>query len=152
VSADRSFIADARRYKHMFGGAMRQAGIIAAAGLYAFDHNIERLAEDHTNAKILARGLSEIAGIRIEVEHVETNIVFFDVAGLGITAKEAVERLNAHNVRMGATGRTLIRAVTHLDVSQSDVERAVEIAQAVLGKIPSRGQVERGKAGTPGAE
>ena len=86
------------------------------------------------------------------MEHVETNIVFFDVAGLGITAKEAVERLNAHNVRMGATGRTLIRAVTHLDVSQSDVERAVEIAQAVLGKIPSRGQVERGKAGTPGAE
>lgn len=164
VSGDRSFIAEARRYKHMFGGAMRQAGIIAAAGLYAFDHNIERLAEDHTNAKILARGLSEIPGIRIEVEHVETNIVFFDVAGLGITAKEAVERMNAHDVRMGATGRTLIRAVTHLDVSQPDVERAVEIAQAVLGKVPSRGQAERGpvpplrgqadrgKAGTPGAE
>jgi threonine aldolase len=158
VSGDRSFIADARRYKHMFGGAMRQAGIIAAAGIYAFDHNIARLAEDHTNAKILARGLSEIPGIRIEVEQVETNIVFFDVAGLGITAKEAVERLNAHNVRMGATGRTLIRAVTHLDVSQSDVERAVEIAQAVLGRVPFRGQAERGpvpdrgKAGTPGAE
>ncbi len=156
VCGDRSFIAEARRYKHMFGGAMRQAGIIAAAGLYAFDHNIDRLAEDHTNAKILARGLSEIPGVRIEVEHVETNIVFFDVAGLGITAKEAVERLSAHNVRMGATGRTLIRAVTHLDVSQSDVERAVEVAQAVLAPSrpapPSRGQADRGKAGTPGAE
>jgi threonine aldolase len=122
---------------------MRQAGIIAAAGLYALDHNIERLAEDHTNAKILARGLAEIRGIGIEVEHVETNIVFCDVAGLGITAQEAAARLLARGIRMGATGRTRIRAVTHLDVSQQDVERAVEVAQEVLGKA---------KAGTPGAE
>ena len=143
VAGDRVFIKEARRYKHLFGGAMRQAGIIAAAGLYALDHNIERLAEDHTNAKILARGLAEIRGIAIEVEHVETNIVFFDVAGLGITAQEAVARLVARGVRMGATGRTRIRAVTHLDVSQQDVERAVEVAQEVLGKA---------KAGTPGAE
>jgi threonine aldolase len=147
VSGDRAFIAEARRYKHMFGGAMRQAGIIAAAGLYALDHNIDRLAQDHTNAKILARGLSEIPGIRIDVEHVETNIVFFDVAGLGITAKEAVDRMKAQGVRMGASGRTLIRAVTHLDISQADVERAVEVAQAALGKAPVKG-----KAGTPGAE
>ena len=143
VCGDRAFVAEARRYKHMFGGAMRQAGIIAAAGLYALDHNIDRLAQDHTNAKILARGLAEIPGVRIDVQHVETNIVFFDVSGLGITAKEAVERMKAQGVRMGATGRTLIRAVTHLDASQPDVERAVEIAQAVLGKQ---------KAGTPGAE
>ena len=143
VAGDRAFIKEARRYKHLFGGAMRQAGIIAAAGLYAFDHNIERLAEDHTNAKILARGLAEIRGIGIEVEHVETNIVFFDVAGLGITAQEAVARLLARGIRMGATGRTRIRAVTHLDVSQQDVERAVEVAQEALGKA---------KAGTPGAE
>jgi len=142
VAGDRAVIKDARRYKHLFGGAMRQAGIIAAAGLYALDHNVDRLAEDHTNAKILARGLAEIPGIRIEVEHVETNIVFFDVAGLGITAKDAVERLREQGVRMGATGQTQIRAVTHLDVSQADVERAAEIAQKVLG---------RAKAKTPGA-
>lgn len=155
VAGDRAFIAEGRRFKHMFGGAMRQAGIIAAAGLYALDHNIDRLAEDHTNAKILARGLAEIPGISITIEHVESNIVFFDVAGLGITAKEATERMATRGVRMGATGRTRIRAVTHLDVSQSDVERAVEIAQAVLGKAlvpPLRGQADRGKAGTPGAE
>ena len=136
IAGDRAFIAEARRYKHMFGGAMRQAGIIAAAGLYALDHNIDRLADDHTNAKILARGLSEIPGIRLDVEHVETNIVFFDVADLGITAKDAVARLLERGVRMGATGRTLIRAVTHLDVSQADVERSVDIAQEVLGKTP----------------
>jgi len=138
VAGDRALIKEARRYKHLFGGAMRQAGIIAAAGLYALDHNIDRLAEDHTNAKILARGLAEIPGIHVEVDHVETNIVFFDVAGLGITAKDAVERLRAQGVRMGATGRTLIRAVTHLDVSQSDVERAAEIAQQVLAKAKAR--------------
>ncbi len=136
IAGDRAFIAEARRYKHMFGGAMRQAGIIAAAGLYALDHNIERLAEDHTNAKILARGLSEIPGIRIDLEDVETNIVFFDVGGAGVTAKEAVARLAERGVRMGATGRTLIRAVTHLDVSQAEIERSVEIAQEVLGKAP----------------
>ncbi|HYM91003.1 MAG TPA: beta-eliminating lyase-related protein, partial [bacterium] len=142
LAGDRALIKQALRYKHLFGGAMRQAGIIAAAGLYALDHNIDRLAEDHTNAKILARGLAEIPGVRVEIEHVQTNIVFFDVAGLGITAKDAVERLRAQGVRMGATGRTLIRAVTHLDVSQSNVERAAEIAQQVLGKAQAK---------TPGA-
>jgi threonine aldolase len=141
VAGDREFIQEARRYKHLFGGAMRQAGIIAAAGLFALDHNVERLAEDHANASILARGLAEVPGIRIDVEHVETNIVFFDVAGTGLTAQEAVARLRARGVRVGAAGRTRIRAVTHLDVSQADVERAVAIAQEVLGKA---------RAGLPG--
>ena len=142
VAGDRAFIKEARRFKHLFGGAMRQAGIIAAAGLYALDHNVARLAEDHMTAKMLARGLAEIRGIGIDVEHVETNIVFFDVAGLGITAQAAAAALLARGVWVGAAGRTRIRAVTHLDVSQADVERAVEIAHEVLGKA---------KAGTPGA-
>lgn len=129
----RGFIEDARRYKHLFGGAMRQAGIIAAAGLYALDHNVERLAEDHTHAKILARGLAEIPGIAIDVAHVDTNLVFFDVTETGLTAAEVVARLLARGVRMGANTRTRIRAVTHLDVTQADVERAVAIAQEVLG-------------------
>ena len=137
IAGDRALMGEARRHKHMFGGAMRQAGIIAAAGLYALDHNIDRLAEDHTNAKLLARGLSEIRGVRIEVEHVETNIVFFDVASLGITAKDAVTRMQARGVRMGATGKTLIRAVTHLDVTQADIEWAVKVAHEVLGKAPA---------------
>jgi threonine aldolase len=143
VAGGRGFIDEARRFKHLFGGAMRQAGIIAAAGLYALDHHVTRLADDHTNAKILARGLAEIPGIQINVEHVETNMVFFDVAGLGITAQEAVGRLLKEGVRMGAAGRTRIRAVTHLDVTQAQVEHAVEVARRVLG---------RAKAGTPGGE
>jgi len=142
VAGDRAFLKAALRYKHLFGGAMRQAGIIAAAGLYALDHHVDRLAEDHTNARILARGLAEISGIGIEVAHVETNIVFFDVAGLGLTAQEAASRLEPRGVRVQAAGKTLIRAVTHLDVSQADTERAVAIIQEVLG---------RAKAGTPGA-
>ncbi len=141
VAGDREFMAEALRYKHLFGGAMRQAGIIAAAGLYALDHNVERLAEDHTHARILARGLAEIPGIHINVAHVETNIVFFDVARTGLTAAEAASGLLARGVRVGAMGRSLVRAVTHLDISQADVERAVAIAQQVLGKA---------RAGTPG--
>ena len=141
VAGDREFIAEALRYKHLFGGAMRQAGIIAAAGLYALDHNVERLVEDHGNARILARGLAEIHGITLDVAHVETNIVFFDVAGTGLTAGEVAARLLTRGVRVGAMGKTLIRAVTHLDVSRADVERAIEIIQAVLTKA---------RAGTPG--
>jgi threonine aldolase len=134
VAGDREFIAEALRYKHLFGGAMRQAGIIAAAGLYALDHNVERLADDHANARILARGLAEIPGIELTVDHVETNIVFFDVAGTGLTAGEAAARLVARGVRIGAMGRSRMRAVTHLDVSRADVERAVSVAQGVLAK------------------
>ena len=134
LAGGRGFINDARRYKHMFGGAMRQAGIIAAAGLYALDHNVDRLAEDHTHAKILARGLAEIPGIAIEIAHVETNLVFFDVQGTGLSAKDVVERLLARGVRRGASSRTRVRAVTHMDVSQADVERAGAVAQDVLGK------------------
>lgn len=138
VAGDREFIREARRYKQLFGGAMRQAGIIAAAGLYALDHNVERLAEDHANAQLLARGLAGIPGIRLDVERVETNMVFFDVAGTGLTAQEVVDRLLARGVRMGAVGRTLIRAVTHLDVSRDDVERAVAVAQEVLGQVQAQ--------------
>ena len=105
VAGDREFIKDARRYKRsVLGGAMRQAGVIAAAGLYALDHNVARLPEDHTNAKILAGGLAEIPGVALNVAHVESNLVFFDVAGTGLTAKEVVDRLAARGVRMGASG------------------------------------------------
>ena len=110
---------------------MRQAGIIAAAGLFALEHNVERLAEDHAHAKILARGLAGIPGI--EVEPVEPNLVFFGVARTGLSAADVVARLGARGVRMGASSRTRIRAVTHLDVTRADVERAVTIAQETLG-------------------
>ena len=79
-------MAKARRMKHLFGGAMRQAGIVAAAGLYALDHHVERLADDHANARRLAEGLVE-AGLPVDLEQVETNFVFLDVGALGLAAR-----------------------------------------------------------------
>jgi threonine aldolase len=134
LAADRETIERARHYKSMFGGAMRQAGIIAAAGIYALDHNVERLATDHEHARILAQGLTEIPSIRINPAEVETNIVFFDIAETGRTAQEITERMKGHGVRMsaGAFGPTRIRALTHLDISKADVEQAVNVVAKVI--------------------
>lgn len=114
-----------RRLRRMFGGGMRQAGILAAAGLYALDHHIERLAGDHTNAKTLAAALADIPGIAIDPAHVETNIVIFDIAKSGFTPAQAVEELKKEGVLVVPFGKTLLRAVTHLDVSSKDIEWAV---------------------------
>ncbi|MCJ7593972.1 MAG: threonine aldolase family protein [Desulfobacterales bacterium] len=133
LAGSKSFIRDAWRWKHQFGGAMRQAGIIAAGAVYALGHHVERLAEDHENAKFLAEGLARIQGIR--VEPAETNLVFFDVSGLGITAQTFNERLTERGLRVSVLGNTLARAVTHLDVSRSQVEEALEIMGDVVRKI-----------------
>ena len=133
LAGDRETMERARRFKHMFGGAMRQAGIIAAAGIYALEHNVERLADDHANARRLADGLSEIPGIQITPSEVETNLVFFDVSGTGRTPAELHQGLSARGVRMGSPSGTRWRAVTHLDVSRADVERAVEAMEEVVG-------------------
>jgi threonine aldolase len=127
-------IERARRYKQMFGGAMRQAGIIAAGGIYALEHNIKRLAEDHEHAQLFARGLLEIPGIQLNPTEVETNIVFFDVSETGLTAQEFNEQMKADDVRMaaGGYGSTLLRAVTHLNISKLDVDRVLELAANVI--------------------
>jgi threonine aldolase len=117
----------ARRYKHLYGGAMRQAGIIAAAGVYALRHNVERMADDHANAKLLAQGLSEIPGIQIHVDDIETNIVHFDVSETGRTGAEVNDAITSRGARMGGGSGPRMRAVTHLDVSRADIERTVEI-------------------------
>ena len=106
-SAD--FIAQAWRWKQRIGGAMRQAGIVASAGVYALENNVERLAEDHANARLLADRLAELPGIAIDPETVETNIVFFDVAGTDMTAGQVAEGLAEHGVRVGPMGESLIR-------------------------------------------
>lgn len=132
LAGSKDFIRKAWRFKHQFGGAMRQAGIIAAAGVYALRHHVDRLEEDHGNARLLARGLAEIPGIC--VEPVETNILFFDVSGLGMTADAFCQRLLEQGVRMVPVERTRIRAVTHLDVNRSDIEYAVEAAGKAAGR------------------
>jgi threonine aldolase len=132
IAGSREFIAEAWRLKQQMGGAMRQAGIIAAGGVFALRHHVKRLAEDHANARRLAEGLAALPGVKLDPSTVETNLVFFDVTG-ALDAATVVERLLARGVRMGALGPRTIRAVTHLDVSAEQVERALVAARAVLG-------------------
>lgn len=133
LTGARDFIEEARRYKQIFGGAMRQAGIVAAAGVYALEHHIERLAEDHANARRLANGLADIGGISIRPVEVETNIVMFDVAGIGMSRAEFFRRIEAEGVRMsGRLTPTGVRAVTHLDITQADVDRALQVVSDVV--------------------
>ena len=129
IAGSREFIAEAWRLKQQMGGAMRQAGIIAAGGLYALRHHVKRLAEDHANARRLAEGLAELPGVVVDPASVETNIVIFDVPR---DAEAAITALLARGVRMGAMGPRTIRAVTHLDVSPAQIERALDAARAVF--------------------
>ena len=140
LAGSRDFIAAARRYKQLFGGAMRQAGVAAAGCLYALDHHVGRLAEDHEHARLLAHGLDAIDGIEVRNAAPETNMVFFDVSGLGLSNREFVDRLAAAGVRMGGAGGR-IRAVTHLDVSRQGVETALD----AIGEIASTARGSRGR-------
>jgi threonine aldolase len=122
---------NARRLKHLFGGAMRQAGIVAAAGVYALDNHVERLAEDHARAKRLALGLAE-AGLAVDPQSVETNFVQIDVSPL--SQQEAIGRLAEQGVGLSATIHpTLLRALTHLDVDDDDIDGALEAIPRALG-------------------
>ena len=133
LAGSREFIAEAWRWKHRLGGAMRQAGIIAAAGIYAFEHNVDRLADDHANAKFLAEGIGEVPGIELIRTPVETNIVIFSVANTGMTAAEFARLMREeHGVRMSPYVDPLtIRAVTHLDVSRDDCIKGIAAVNAV---------------------
>ncbi|MGH3931025.1 MAG: threonine aldolase family protein [Pseudonocardiaceae bacterium] len=122
-------VEEAWRYKKMMGGALRQAGIAAAGCLWALDHHVDRLAEDHTNARILAEGLAELSAVTLDSATVETNIVVF---GLTDASRFCARLETEHGVRMGVLGPDLVRAVTHHDVDIVAVRRAVDAAAAVL--------------------
>ena len=126
------------REKHLFGGAMRQAGIVAAAGLYALDHHVERLADDHARARTLAEALDE-GGVPVDLEQVESNFVQVDVAALGLTTGEALERLRTAGVGLSLTPHPgLLRAVTHLEITDDDIARASELVpEALLAAVPA---------------
>lgn len=126
------FIDQARRWRKMVGGGMRQAGIIAAGAVYALEHNVERLAEDHENARLLARGLAEIDVLDLDPDQVETNMVFFDCQRTGRTGAELAERMASEGVLMHDTAPYRIRLVTHLDVSREQIVQAVEAFKNVL--------------------
>lgn len=123
----------ARIEKHRLGGAMRQAGIVAAAGLYALEHNVERLAEDHARARRLAESWAA-AGVPVDLERVQTNFVQIDIAALELSAPQALAALADAGVLLSGTVRPgVIRALTHLDIDDTDVERAIELVPAALG-------------------
>jgi threonine aldolase len=135
VAGSSALMAKARRNKHLFGGAMRQAGIVAAAGLYALDHHVDRLADDHARARRLAGALAA-AGVTVDLEQVETNFVQVDFGPLGLSREEALGRLRDHGVLLSTTVHpTVLRAVTHLDVSDEDVDRACEQIPRALGVL-----------------
>ena len=127
----RAFIDEARVIRKMLGGGMRQAGVLAAAGLIALEESPKRLDEDHANAKLLAEGLAALPGVKIDPEKVVTNIVIFDVAGTGMSADAICARLKEQGVLASGFGSS-IRMVTHYDVSRSDIERALRELRSVL--------------------
>ena len=132
VAGSRERMAKARRMKHLFGGAMRQAGVVAATGVYALEHNVDRLAEDHANARQLGEGLVE-AGLPVDLDQVETNFVLVDAGRIGLAADEAVARLRSEGVLLSfGVRKDVLRAVTHLDVSAADIERACEAIPRAL--------------------
>src|SRR5256714_940690 len=128
----RELIAEARRWRKLLGGGMRQAGVLAAAGLVALEETPPRLAEDHANARRLAEGLAELPGVLIDPEKVQTNIVIFDVSNAELASDEICARLrDAHGVLASGFGDS-IRMVTHYDVSREDIERALGALRQVI--------------------
>jgi threonine aldolase len=132
AAGSKLFIDRVHRFRKMFGGGMRQVGIIAAAGIYALDYHFERLKDDHQNAKRLAVGLKEFKGVSIDPKHVDTNIVIFDVSNTGMTGSQVAESMKQERVLIHVIGRTQIRLVTHLDVSSEDIEITLKAFEKLL--------------------
>ncbi len=137
LTGPRELIAKALRARKLFGGAMRQAGVIAAAALYALDHHIDRLAEDHRHARQLAAAIEQIDGLTLTPTEIDTNIVIFHVAPELASAAEFAARLTGQGVLMLAISPTQIRAVTHLDVDDADVARAIEAISLAIDAAPT---------------
>lgn len=127
VCGSREFIQTARRARKVLGGGMRQAGVLAAAGIVALNEMIDRLTEDHANARRLAEGLAGISGLELDPGRYATNIVYFDVIQQGLIAAELVDRLQREGVRMLAAGPRTLRAVTHYEVTARDIEYALSV-------------------------
>ncbi|HLI34770.1 MAG TPA: GntG family PLP-dependent aldolase [Terriglobia bacterium] len=129
----RKFIEEARLIRKMLGGGMRQAGVLAAAALVALEESPKRLHIDHENARFLAEGLAEIPGLKIDPAKVVSNILFFDVTGVGMTSYDLSRRLAAQNVLANGVTPKSIRMVTHCDVDREDCARALEVMAEVVG-------------------
>ncbi|MBO8137668.1 MAG: low-specificity L-threonine aldolase [Desulfotomaculum sp.] len=134
LAGSKKIIAKARKYRKAMGGGMRQAGVLAAAGLIALKM-VDRLAEDHANAMKLAEGLAQIDGLKVELHRVQTNIVLAEITAMDMDAQTFVDEMQKHSVKVVPFGPRLVRFVTHKDVSRDDIEQAVNVAEIVIGSI-----------------
>jgi threonine aldolase len=137
LTGSREFIQQARSVRKALGGGMRQAGILAAAGLIALEQGPARLHQDHANARLLAEGAAAIPGIQIDLATVQTNIVIFDISGTGKSSTEIAEALKSQGVLAGTVNPQLIRFVTHLNVSRAQCEKALEKLRAICSSAVS---------------
>ncbi|MGD0037604.1 MAG: low-specificity L-threonine aldolase [Bacteroidota bacterium] len=133
LTGTRERIEMARKYRKIFGGGMRQVGILAAGALFALDHNVERLKEDHDKAKLLAKELSKLPAIHLDLNSVQTNIVIFNINGGSESAEELIDKLKANGILISEMGISTLRAVTHLDVSMEQIKRASATITSLLG-------------------
>lgn len=134
LAGPRDLIAEGVRHRKLLGGGMRQAGILAAAALYALDYHVQRLADDHANAQRLAAGIRQIDRLCLDPDAIDTNMLFFRVGPAWGTAAQFAARLKEQGLLMLATAPQTLRAVTHLDVTAADVDRAIEILKAAAGR------------------
>jgi threonine aldolase len=135
LAGPRDFLARARRIRKLFGGGMRQAGVLAAAALYALDHHVERLAEDHRNSQVIAQAIRDTPGLRLTPPVVETNLVWFEVDPELGGAREVAGRLKEKGLLVHVAGPRVLRACTHLDVSAAQVERAAETIRRAVPRL-----------------
>lgn len=143
LAGDARRIERARRYKQALGGAMRQAGVIAAAGLYALERHVDRLADDHRRAHRLAEGLARLPGIEIELDRVQTNMVFFRITDTRFSPGSFVAALKERGLILSHGEGDELRAVTHLDVDDADIDRALQIIAETLAAGPGTGDAAR---------
>jgi threonine aldolase len=134
IAGSRELMHRARVEKHRFGGAMRQAGIVAAAGVYALDHNVDRLAEDHARAQRLAEGWAD-AGLPVDLELVQTNFVQLDVAAIGLAEEDAIARIREHGVLLSQTRPGVLRAVTSLEIDDEAIDHALAAVPRALDVV-----------------
>lgn len=144
LAGSAQLVEEARRHRKLFGGAMRQAGIIAAGALYGLEHNISRLAEDHENAATLADAVRQCKGLRLICDPIQTNIVIFELGSRLGQATQFVAALQEHGVSALATGPDQVRLVTHLDVSREDIQRAAGIIQSVADRMTKQASCSAG--------
>ena len=132
VVGSHAFIARARRNRKVVGGGMRQAGVLAAAGIVALEEMVDRLAEDHANARLLAEGLAQLPGLAVDLKRVQTNIVYFDLLRPDMTPAQLAGALAARGVRLLPAGGPSLRAVTHYQVNRTDIEHALDVLRGIL--------------------